>query len=325
MAPERDQRQDADIQRLTFRISGIQVSDAKDFATPSAPLCAGPDPEIGGPSRYEVPAGAVDIHAHVLGLPPRYPLEEGRSYTAPEATAESYLSMLDKTGMAHGVLVQPSVHGTDNRLAEEVITANKKRLRGVAVVAPDVSGQELKRLDEAGFRGCRFNIMFGGGIGLTAIETLAKKIAPLGWHMQFLMDVRKINEIEKQLSNLPVPWVIDHMGYVPASEGINNPGFRKLLSLLAGGNGWVKLSGAFRVSSAGAPYRDTIPFARALVNARPDRMVWGSDWPHVAIKPPMPKIGALLDLFAEWVPDEAQRKQIFVDNPRKLYGFRNTP
>ena len=300
------------------------MPDAKDFATPTAPVCAGPDPEISGPSRYEVPAGAVDTHAHVLGLPPRYPLEKDRGYTAPEATAAAYLSMLDKTGMAHGVLVQPSVHGTDNRLAEETIVANSKRLRGVAVVAPDISERELARLNNAGFRGCRFNTMFGGGIGLDAIGTLAKKIKPLGWHMQFLMDVRKIGEIADKLSSLPVPWVIDHMGYMPTNEGIENPGFHLLLSLLKDGNGWVKLSGAFRVSSAGAPYRDTIPFAHALVAARPDRMLWGSDWPHVAITPPMPKIGGLLDLFAEWVPDENTRKQIFVDNPHKLYGFGDT-
>lgn len=300
------------------------MPDAKDFATQTAPLCAAPNPEIGGPSRYKIPVGAVDTHAHVLGLPPRYPLEAGRSYTAPEATPASYLAMLQATGMTHGVLVQPSVHGTDNRLAEETISANREKLRGVAVISPGITDRALIRLDEAGFRGCRLNIMFGGGIGLEAIDTLAKKIKSFGWHMQFLMDVRKIGEVAKQLSALPVPWVIDHMGYVPASEGVKNPGFQTLLSMLKDGNGWVKLSGAFRVSSEGAPYRDTIPFARALVEARPDRMVWGSDWPHVAIKPPMPKIGALLDLFAEWVPDEAQRKQIFVDNPHKLYGFGDT-
>jgi predicted TIM-barrel fold metal-dependent hydrolase len=297
------------------------VPEAKDFATPTAPVCAGPNPEIRGPSRYKVPPGAVDTHAHVLGFPPRYPLVESRSYTAPEATAASYLTMLDKTDMTHGVLVQPSVHGTDNRLIEETLVAHRKKLRGVAVIAPDITDRALIRLDEAGFRGCRLNIMFGGGIGLEAIGTLAKKIKSFGWHMQFLMDVRRIGEIEAQLMRLPVPWVVDHMGYMPTNEGLDHPGFQKLLSMLKDGNGWVKLSGAFRVSSDGAPYRDTIPFARALVNARPDRMLWGSDWPHVSIKPPMPNIGDLLDLFAEWVPDEAQRKMIFVDNPHKLYGF----
>jgi len=301
------------------------VPDARDFATPTAPVCAGPDPEIGGPSRYKVPAGAVDTHAHVIGLPPRYPLEKDRGYTAPEAAAASYLGMLDKTGMAYGVLVQPSVHGADNRFAEETIAANRERLRGVAVVSPDIGEKELARLNGAGFRGCRFNTMFAGGTGLDAIGTLAKKIEPFGWHMQFLMDVRKIGEVAKQFASLPVPWVVDHMGYVPASEGVDNPGFQTLLSLLKNGDGWVKLSGAFRVSSAGMPYRDTIPFARALVNARPDRMLWGSDWPHVAIPPPMPKIGDLLDLFGEWVPDEATRNRIFVDNPHRLYGFAGTP
>jgi predicted TIM-barrel fold metal-dependent hydrolase len=249
---------------------------------------------------------------------------ESRSYTAPEATAASYLAMLEKTGMTHGVLVQPSVHGTDNRLLEETLVAHREKLRGVAVISPDITDRALIRLDEAGFRGCRLNIMFGGGIGLEAIGTLAKKIKSFGWHMQFLMDVRKIGEIEQQLMRLPVPWVVDHMGYMPASEGLDHPGFQKLLSMLKDGNGWVKLSGAFRTSSEGMPYRDTIPFARALVAARPDRMLWGSDWPHVAIKLPMPKIGDLLDLFAEWVPDETQRKQIFVDNPHRLYGFGDT-
>jgi predicted TIM-barrel fold metal-dependent hydrolase len=256
-------------------------------------------------------------------MPPRYPLVDTRSYTAPEASPQAYLAMLKATGMTHGVLVQPSVHGTNNSLIAETLRAQKGKLRGIAVVAPEVSEREIAALNEAGYRGCRLNVLFGGGIGLQAIDTLAKKVAPFGWHLQFLVDVREIAPIAKKLEKLPVPWVVDHMGYVPAHEGIRNAGFRTLVSLLRDSDGWVKISGAFRLSSEGSPYRDTIPFAHALLEARPDRLVWGSDWPHVAIKPPMPRIGELLDLLADWVPDEGQRQRVLVDNAHKLYGFGN--
>jgi predicted TIM-barrel fold metal-dependent hydrolase len=299
------------------------VADAGSFATERAPLCSAPDPDPRGPTRYVVPPGAVDCHAHIIGLPPRYPLVDTRSYTAPEASPQAYLAMLAATGMTHGVLVQPSVHGTNNRLIAETLRAEKDKLRGIAVVAPEISERELEALNEAGYHGCRLNVLFGGGIGLEAIDTLAKKVAPFGWHLQFLIDVREIAPIAKKLETLAVPWVVDHMGYVPAHEGVSNAGFRTLVSMLRDSDGWVKISGAFRLSSEGPPYRDTIPFAHALLEARPDRLVWGSDWPHVAIKPPMPKIGELLDLLADWVPDAGQRNRVLVDNAHKLYGFGN--
>jgi 2-pyrone-4,6-dicarboxylate lactonase len=298
------------------------VTEAAEFATDRAPLCPGPDPHPRPPRRFKVPPGAVDCHAHLIGLPPRYPLVETRSYTAPEASAEAYLAMLKATHMTYGVLVQASVHGTDNSLIAETLRAQKGKLRGIAVVAPDISERELATLNEAGYRGCRLNVLFGGGIGLEAIDTLAKKVAPFGWHLQFLIDVREIAPIAKKLEKLPVPWVVDHMGYVPAHEGTSNAGFRTLVSLLHDSDGWVKISGAYRLSSEGPPfYRDTIAFAHALLAARPERLVWGSDWPHVAIKPPMPKIGELLDLLADWVPDEGQRQRVLVDNAHVLYGF----
>jgi 2-pyrone-4,6-dicarboxylate lactonase len=297
------------------------MADAASFATEKAPLCSGPDSSPQGPTRFVVPVGAVDTHAHILGLPPKYPLSDARGYTAPEAPLSRYLAMLDATGMAYGVLVQASVHGTDNSLIKEALTAQKGRLRGIAVVAPDVSERELEDLSKAGYVGCRFNVLFGGGIGFDAIDTLAQKVKPFGWHLQFLMDVREIAPIAKKLENLPVPWVIDHMGHMPTSAGLNNPGFQTFLSLLRNSDGWVKMSGAFRQSVEGSLYRDTIPFAHALVAKRPERLVWGSDWPHVAIKPPMPKIGKILDLLVDWVPDADQRKRVLVDNAHKLYGF----
>jgi predicted TIM-barrel fold metal-dependent hydrolase len=294
---------------------------ADAYATDRAPLCAGPDPHPRPARRLTVPAVAVDTHAHVIGLPPRYPLVAERSYTAPEALPAAYLAMLDATQMAHGVLVQPSVHGTDNRLLMDTMRAAKGRLRGICVVSPDVSERELAELAAAHIVGCRLNVLFGGGIGLDAIDTLARKVKPFGWHLQLLMDVREIAPIARKLATLSVPWVIDHMGYVPANEALKHPGFQTMLNLLRDGDGWVKLSGAYRVSVEGPPYGDTVAMAEALVAARPDRLVWGSDWPHVSHKGKMPNVGDLLDLLADWVRDAAMRDRILATNAHKLYGF----
>ncbi|SFL23629.1 amidohydrolase family protein [Methylobacterium pseudosasicola] len=282
--------------------------------------CPAPDPHPGGPTRYRVPEGAVDTHAHVIGLPPAYPLVADRSYTPPAAPADRYLAMLDATGMANGVLVQVSVHGTDNRLMVETLRANRQRLRGIAVIPLGLPDAQLAALKEAGVVGLRLNVLFGGGIGLDAVEAYGALAREMGWHLQFLLDARDLPPIATRLSRLAVPLVFDHMGHMPASAGVEHPGFQALLGLVRDGN-WVKLSGAFRDSVAGPPYADTIPFARALNDAAPERCVWGSDWPHVAAWDGPPRLADLLDLMAEWVPDADRRRQLFVDNPRRLYGF----
>ncbi|MDB5656848.1 MAG: amidohydrolase 2 [Tardiphaga sp.] len=287
-----------------------------------APAPAGPAPDAAPhrPTRFEVPFGAVDTHAHVIGLPPDYPFVEARSYTPPEAPASAYLSMLDHTGMTYGVLVQVSVHGTDNRLMLQTIRANRKRLRGIAVIPLGRPDHELAELQQAGVVGLRLNVLYGGGVGLDELERYGALCRELGWHLQFLVDARELPAIAPKLAALPVPFVIDHMGHFPASEGVASEGFQALLSLVRDG-GWVKLSGAFRSTVEGAPYRDTLPYARALIEAAPGRCVWGSDWPHVANWAAMPNVGELLDLLADWVPDEAARHRVLVDNPGLLYGF----
>jgi 2-pyrone-4,6-dicarboxylate lactonase len=282
--------------------------------------CPPPDPNPHGPTRYEVPEGAVDTHAHVIGLPPRYPFMANRSYTPPEAPLEKYLAMLDATGMAFGGLTQVSVHGGGNRLLIEALRAEPKRLRGVAVAPADAPERELVALKDAGIAGLRLNVLYGGGMGLEALDRYGALCRDMGWHLQFLIDARQLPELASKLSKLPVEFLVDHMGHMPASEGILNPGFRTLVSLVRDG-AWVRLSGAFRTSVQGPPYSDTIPFARALNEAAPGRCLWGSDWPHVAHWGPMPNVGGLLDLLADWVPDEAARHKLFVDNPRRLYGF----
>lgn len=282
--------------------------------------CPGPDPNPGGPTRFRIPAGAVDTHAHVIGQPPEHPVVETRSYTPPPAAESAYLAMLDATGMTYGVLVQVSVHGTHNELMLETLRAHPDRLRGIAVISLGTPERELQRLKDAGVVGLRLNVLYGGGVGFESVEVFGDLCRDMGWHLQFLIDARELPPLATRLSRLPVPFVVDHMGHFPTSAGLDCEGFRTLVSLVRDG-GWVKLQGAFRCSVEGPPYHDTIPFVRALSDAAPERCVWGSDWPHVSNWGPTPKIGELLDLVADWVPDEERRQLLFVDNPHKLYGF----
>ena len=282
------------------------------------PACPPPDPRPHGPTRFTVPPGAVDTHAHVIGLPPAYPFVAERSYTAPEATPGAYLHMLDATGMRYGVLVQVSVHGTDNRLMAETLRANPGRLRGVAVIPLGLAVGELARLREAGVAGLRLNVLYGGGVGLEDLEGFGVLCRDWGWHLQLLLDARTLPELAPRIARLPVPVVVDHMGHFPATLGVESPGFQALLGLMRDG-AWVKLSGAYRL--AGAPWTETVPLARALLAVAPDRCVWGSDWPHVAHWGAMMNVGDLLGLLAEWAPGESQRHRVLVANPHRLYGF----
>lgn len=284
------------------------------------PPCPGPDPSV-APPTFSVPIGACDCHAHVIGRPPRHPLVPERSYTPPEATPAAYRRMLGALGCTRGVLVQVSVHGTDNRLLVDTLRQDPANLRGVAVVGPEVDQATLEELHRAGVRGCRLNVLFGGGISLDALETLAGRIAGFGWHIQLLIDARQLTDLGPRLLRLPVDVVFDHLGHVPVEAGTSDLGFQWLLRLLREGRAWVKLSGAYRISRKGAPFHDTLPCARALVEAAPDRCVWGSDWPHVAVWGPMPDTGGLLNLLPLWAPDDEVRRGILVDNPTRLYGF----
>ncbi len=296
----------------------MSSSEASPALMPRA--CPGPAWPVSGPQRYRVPAGAVDTHAHVIGLPPEYPFVDQRSYTPPEATSSAYLEMLDTTGMTYGVLVQVSVHGTDNRLLLRTLAANPQRLRGIAVVPPDIDSTELARLKEGGVVGLRLNVLYGGGIGFDALGSYAAMARELGWHLQFLVDAKDLPALAPRLAKLQVPFVIDHWGHFPVSRGLADPGFITLESLVRDG-AWVKLSGAYRNAVTGPPYADTIPFVRRLHQAAPDRCVWGSDWPNVAHWGPMMNIGDLLDLLADWVPDPVARDRVLVDNAHRLYKF----
>jgi predicted TIM-barrel fold metal-dependent hydrolase len=291
-----------------------------------APAC--PPPRPPSPPRIKLPPGACDCHAHVFGPGETFPYAAERSYTPPDAPLADYLRMLDTLGFARGVLVQGSAHGRDNSAMLDALARHPERLRGVAVADAATPRDTLRRWHGAGVRGLRFNHFFrggrlhyGGGVTLEAARELAGTMAELGWHLQLWIDVKDLPDIWPTLEALPVPVVIDHMGRTDARAGTGTPGFQCLVRLVGEGRCWVKLSGAHRLSSSAPLYPEARPFHEALVRANPERLVWGTDWPHPRIEGEMPEAGRLLDLFADWTPDERTRRRILVDNPARLYGF----
>lgn len=277
------------------------------------------------PATFSIPPGACDTHAHVVAQAPGYPMVESRSYTPPPAPEDKYLSMLAVNGMNRGVLVQISVYGSDNRYMLDVLKRHPDQLRGVAVVTDDVTDGQLQAMHAAGVRGLRINVLFGGGTGFDAMELLAARIAPMGWHMQFLMDVRQLPELMPRMKKLPCPCVVDHMGHMPVAFGLDHPGFQALLHMVRDYGWWTKLSGAYRISEDWQDnFANVTPLAQQLIEAAPDRMVWGSDWPHVSMAR-MPDTGVLRNLLATWAPDPDVRNRILVDNPARLYDFSAQP
>jgi 2-pyrone-4,6-dicarboxylate lactonase len=289
-----------------------------------APSCPPHDPKPRRPG-FKVPPHACDVHAHVVSG--KFPYIEQRVYTPPDASPEEYRHMLDALGLERGVLVQPSIYGTDNHYMLEALAKDPKRLRGVAVVPFDIPDAELEKLHAAGIRGVRSNIVDlkgdqKGKLPIEPLRALANRIKRFGWHVEFLMHVDEFPDLDRQLKDFPVDVTFGHLGYVATDKALDTPGFAALTRLMRDGKAWVKLTAPYRISVQGKlPFADTNAFAQALVDAAADRLLWGSDWPHVFIRPAMPNDGDLFDIFAKWVPDAAMRKRILVDNPAKVYGF----
>ena len=270
--------------------------------------------------RRKPPAGACDCHAHVIGSTARHPLAEVRAYTPPDALLEDYEALLAALGFERAVIVQPSVYGYDNACTLEAVRALGPRGRAVVVVDPAASDAELAEMAAAGACGLRFNLVTPGGFGAAALEPMAARAAALGWHVQLYVDTAQLVELAPRIAALPCPVAIDHMGQPDLKAGTEQPGFRTLLELLVAGRVWVKLSGAYRIDPS-VGHAAAAPFARALINAAPDRCVWGTDWPHTRCEIDPPDDGQLLNQLADWAPDEALWRAILVDNPAKLYGF----
>ena len=272
-----------------------------------------------------MPAHACDTHAHICGPIEMHPYSERRIYTPPDAPLPAYVHMLETLGVKRAVLVQPSVYGTDNTvMLGAMAELGLGRCRGVAVVEPDIPDTELKRLHDAGVRGIRVNVVDvaegKGTIPMEPLARLARRVKPHGWHVEFLMHADEFPDLDRQFADFPVDIVLGHLGYMKTDRGIEQAGYQAMLRLMKRGKCWVKLTGPYRISTQPLPHPDTVPFARALLDAAPERVLWGTDWPHVMVKSAMPNDGELADLLLDWVP-ETLREQVLVKNPAKLYGF----
>jgi predicted TIM-barrel fold metal-dependent hydrolase len=250
-----------------------------------------------------------------------------RTYTPPDALLPEYLHVIQTLGLERIVLVQPSMHGTDNSVMLGALSAiHSQGIAGYAIagIAADCSDNQLKTLHEGGVRGVRLNMLYRGGkaANVDATAQIAARLRTMNWCLEMLVDVSFLGAELLSYDKLGVPLVIDHLGHMPARQGPSDPGFQALLELVRRGNTWVKLSGAYRLADGpDFPAAEIADLARALVETAPTRMLWGTDWPHTMCSIPMPNDGALLDLLAEWIPDERTRNLILVDNPADLYGF----
>jgi predicted TIM-barrel fold metal-dependent hydrolase len=257
-----------------------------------------------------------------LGPPSRYPYVAEREYTPPDALPAACRRLFDTLGIQRAVLIQPSVYGEDNSCMEQSAAQLGVPARMVVVLPLDTSDKELQRLHDAGARAVRFILAHIGGLPISDLERFSARVKGLGWHVQFLLRPANLLELESRIAKLPTDFVIDHIGLIRASEGgVAQPAFQALLRLFRTGRCWVKLTGGYRISSQAPPYPDVVPLVEALVKERPDRILWGSDWPHVMIKDKLPNTTELFDLLLDWVPDEKVRNRILADNPQELFQF----
>jgi len=292
--------------------------------------CMPPDPNTRKPS-YSPPANSCDTHFHIFGPPEEFPFAPTRQYTPPAAPLEHYLNMMAVIGIDRGVVVQPSVHGLDNSVTLDAIKKSGGRFRGVARIDDRTRGSTFKILHEGGIRGVRFNLLDRprGNVALDVFDRAVEQIAEFGWSVDLHIDPKNLLEQERRIRALPTPVVIDHLARVDPADGLGQPAFQLLLDLLKNDRCWVKVSGADKLCKSGVyfyqglPYIDVVPFARAAIAAAPDRVIWGTDWPHSNNFAPgkTPNDGDLTDLLLQFAPDEKIRKKILVDNPAALYGF----
>jgi len=271
---------------------------------------------------YAMPPGACDAHCHVFGPAQKFPYAPDRTYTPKDAGFETLRALHRHLGIDRAVIVQASCHGSDNRATLDAIARSDGAYRGIAMVEGDVTDAELEALDRGGIRGIRYNFVahLGGAPDLEIFDRTIGRIKDLGWHVVLHLDSGDLLTYADRLEHIPVPFIIDHMGRAKVAAGIEQKPFQQLLALMRHNErAWVKVSGAERISAAGAPFTDAIPFAAALIEAAPDRVLWGTDFPHPNISGDMPNDGELVNLFAMFSRDEAVRRKVLVDNPSRLY------
>jgi D-galactarolactone isomerase len=308
--------------RLFLRAMGATVIAAGRFIASTAqaqqavPWSAGTEAP-----KLKAPPNACDCHMHIYDS--RFPVAPNAKLRPPDATVDAYRLFQKRIGTTRNVVVTPSTYGTDNSCTLDAIAKLGATARGVAVVDTSVTDAELKRLNDQGVRGIRFNLVQSGATTIDMLEPLSKRVNDLGWHVQIHMLGDHIVENAELLQGLPSPIVFDHLAHVPQPAGVDHPAFALVLKLLDKGRTWVKLSGAYQDTRTGPPaYADVSKVAQGYAKASPERLVWASDWPHPTEKADSkPDDAVLFDLLTDWAPDEAARNRILVDNPAALYGF----
>jgi len=270
--------------------------------------------------RFKLPPGATDAHCHVFGPAAKFPYAAGRRYTPEDAPKEMLRALHDHLGVARAVIVQASCHGTDNAAMLDCIASDPKRYRGVAIVDDSFRDADYDRLHAGGVRGVRFNFVkhLGGAPDMAVFARVLDRIKHRGWHVVLHLDAPDIIPLSDIMRKLPLPFVIDHMGRVPAAAGVEQPPLRALLELSRLENCWIKVCGAERISMP--PYAAAVPIARALVEASPARVLWGTDFPHPNATHEADEAD-LVDLVPQYAADALAQSRLLVDNPAKLYGF----
>jgi len=281
-----------------------------------------PDPKQ--PS-FKAPAGAVDAHCHVFGPADQFPYHPKRKYTPCDASKDQLFALRDHLGFSRNVIVQASCHGTDNAALIDALNAAGELARGVAVVDPAISDEELRAMDAAGVRAVRFNFV-KRLVDTTPREVffaIADKIKPLGWHIVVYFEAPDLEDLIPFLNELNTTIVVDHMGRPDVTKGVDHPDFQRFMNLMRDNTKiWTKVSCPERLTQQAPDYSDVVPYMRALVEAFPDRVLWGTDWPHPNMKSHVPDDGALVDVIPQIAVTEALQHKLLIDNPMRLYWDR---
>jgi len=271
---------------------------------------------------FRPPPGAVDAHCHVFGPQARFPYAPERKYTPCDAPKEKLFALRDFLGLDKNVIVQASCHSKDNRAMVDALDSANGRARGVAFVGEKVTDAELKAMDRAGVRGVRFNFV-RRLVDVTprdVLTSIAARVAPLGWHIVVYFEMPDLPDFEPFFTSLPTTVVVDHMGVPNVKKGVDDPENQRFISMLERHrNIWTKVTCPERMSLAGSPYDDVVPFGRTLVKNFPDRVLWGTDWPHPNMKKVAPDDGVLVDWVPKIAPAAAEQQALLVDNPMRLY------
>ncbi len=275
--------------------------------------------------KFRPPAGAVDAHCHVFGPENKFPFALERKYTPCDAPKEKLFALRDFLGFDKNVIVQASCHSKDNRAMVDAIESSNGRAKGVAFVGEEVGDDELKWMDRAGVKGVRFNFIkrLVDFTPRDVLERIAARVAPLGWHVVVYFEMADLAELEPFFTSLPADVVVDHMGRPEVKKGLDHPDFQRFLRMMdKHKNFWSKVSCPERLTVAGPPYDDVVPFARKIVENFPDRVLWGTDWPHPNMIKEAPDDGVLVDVIPKIATTAALQKKLLVDNPMRLYWTR---